>query len=88
VAEDEDMAGTGRGGSEQALEVRVAADDAVQHDAVGRLGVVGLLRDVVDAALHSSGQTRVEQQPRGLALIGPDSSRLTALAPPRPSSSI
>jgi hypothetical protein len=54
VAEDEHASGVVGCPAEQPLVVRVAADDAVQHDDVGRLDVCGVDGDVVEPALDAA----------------------------------
>jgi hypothetical protein len=65
VAEDEQPSSVVGRGAEQALVVRVAADDAVQDDDVDRLDARRIHRDVVEAALGAAFHARLaEQRPR------------------------
>ena len=63
-----------RRGREQALVVRIAADDSMQDDDVCRLDAVGVDGDVVEPAFGAPGEPRLVREPRGLVVVG----RMTA----------
>ena len=71
MTEDERLLRVRRRRAEQALVVRVAADDPVHHDDVGWLDAVRIRGDVVLAALDARlVDTGLAQQPASLALVG------------------
>src|SRR6266550_1021675 len=63
------MPSTLRSRAQQALVIRIAADDPVQHDDVGWLDAVGLCRDVVEAPLCTVLECRLAQEPLRLLVI-------------------
>src|SRR5438067_3313106 len=62
VAEDDESPRMLGDGGEESLVVRVAADDAIEHDDVGRLDLLGIDRDVAELPLGPSFEARFPQE--------------------------
>src|SRR6266487_2816411 len=69
IAEHEQTLSALRGRSQEALVVRVTADDSVQHDDVGCLDGFGLDGDVVEASLCTVLERHFAQEPLRLLLV-------------------
>src|SRR5262245_8077816 len=70
VAEDEESSRVRGRGRQQPLVVGVAADDAVEHDHVGRVEAIAVDRDVVEPPLRSVLESGLAEELSGFLVVG------------------